>query len=148
MSREYGGPDGKQQELSELLCWKYWRNEILSASLKCVISLAPVQKCSKVFFKDETVVVEELTHDSFEDVDLVLASAGGSISKEFLPTAVKNNCISIDNTSAFRMDPDTPLVIPEVNMHAAHDHQGIIANPNCSTIQMLVALKPIYDAAA
>ena len=97
-------------------------------------------------FKDETVVVEELTHDSFEDVDLVLASAGGSISKEFLPTAVKNNCISIDNTSAFRMDPDTPLVIPEVNMHAAHDHQGIIANPNCSTIQMLVALKPIYDA--
>ena len=77
-------------------------------------------------FKDETVVVEELTHDSFEDVDLVLASAGGSISKEFLPTAVKNNCISIDNTSAFRMDPDTPLVIPEVNMHAAHDHQGII----------------------
>ena len=97
-------------------------------------------------FKDETVVVEELTHDSFENVDLVLASAGGSISKEFLPTAVKNNCISIDNTSAFRMDPDTPLVIPEVNMHAAHDHQGIIANPNCSTIQMLVALKPIYDA--
>ena len=87
-------------------------------------------------FKDETIVVEELTHDSFEDVDLVLASAGGSISKEFLPTAVKNNCISIDNTSAFRMDPDSPLVIPEVNMHAAHDHQGIIANPNCSTIQL------------
>jgi len=96
-------------------------------------------------FKDETVVVQELTHDSFDDVDLVLAS-GGSISKEFLPTAVKKNCISIDNTSAFRMDPDTPLVIPEINMHVAHDHQGIIANPNCSTIQMLVALKPIYDA--
>jgi len=97
-------------------------------------------------FKSETIVVEELTHDSFDGVDLVLSSAGGSISKEFLPTAVKKNCISIDNTSAFRMDPDTPLIIPEVNMYAAHDHRGIISNPNCSTIQMLVALKPIYDA--
>ncbi len=96
-------------------------------------------------FGEEPIVVEELTHQSFEDIDLVLASAGGSVSKEFLPTAVEKGCLVIDNTSAFRMDPGVPLVIPEVNMQAALRHKGLIANPNCSTIQMLVALKPIYD---
>ena len=98
-------------------------------------------------FKDQPIIVEELTHDSFDDVDLVLASAGASVSREFMPTAVKKGCLVIDNTSAFRMDPNTPLIIPEVNIHAALRHQGLIANPNCSTIQMLVALKPLYDVA-
>ena len=75
------------------------------------------------------------------------SSAGASVSREFIPTAVEKECLVIDNTSAFRMDADTPLVIPEVNMQAAMRHQGLIANPNCSTIQMLVALKPLYDEA-
>ena len=96
-------------------------------------------------FKDQPIMVEELTHDSFDDVDLVFSSAGSSISKEFIPTAIDKSCLVIDNTSAFRMDADTPLVVPEVNMRAAIKHKGLIANPNCSTIQMVVALKPIYD---
>ena len=95
--------------------------------------------------KDQPIMVEELTHDSFDDVDLVFSSAGSSISKEFIPTAIDKSCLVIDNTSAFRMDADTPLVVPEVNMRAAIKHKGLIANPNCSTIQMVVALKPIYD---
>jgi len=98
-------------------------------------------------FKDGPIVVEELTHTSFEDIDLVFSSAGASVSREFMPTAVKAGALVVDNTSAFRMDTDTPLVVPEVNMDAARNHKGLIANPNCSTIQMMVALKPIYDAA-
>lgn len=97
-------------------------------------------------FKDAPIIVEELTHDSFGDVDVVFSSAGGAVSREFIPTAVEKGALVIDNTSAFRMDPDTPLVVPEVNMDAARTHNGLIANPNCSTIQMMVALKPIYDA--
>ena len=96
-------------------------------------------------FKDQPIMVEELTHNSFDDVNLVFSSAGSSISKEFIPTAIEKGCLVIDNTSAFRMDADTPLVVPEVNMDAAIRHNGLIANPNCSTIQMVVALKPIYD---
>ena len=96
-------------------------------------------------FKDEPIMVEKLTHDSFDDVNLVFSSAGSSISKEFIPTAIDKGCLVIDNTSAFRMDLDTPLVVPEVNMRAAIKHKGLIANPNCSTIQMVTALKPIYD---
>ena len=96
-------------------------------------------------FKDQPIMVEELTHDSFNGVDLVFSSAGSSISKEFIPTAIDKGCLVIDNTSVFRMDADTPLVVPEVNMDAAIRHNGLIANPNCSTIQMVVALKPIYD---
>lgn len=96
-------------------------------------------------FKDQPIMVEELTHDSFNDVNLVFSSAGSSISKEFIPTAIDKGCLVIDNTSAFRMDAGTPLVVPEVNMDAAIRHNGLIANPNCSTIQMVVALKPIYD---
>ena len=96
-------------------------------------------------FKDEPIMVEKLTHDAFDDVNLVFSSAGSSISKEFIPTAIDKGCLVIDNTSAFRMDADTPLVVPEVNMRAAMKHNGLIANPNCSTIQMVVALKPIYD---
>ena len=97
-------------------------------------------------FKDAPIIVEELTHDSFEDVDVVFSSAGASVSREFIPTAVEKGALVIDNTSAFRMDPAIPLVVPEVNMDTARTHNGLIANPNCSTIQMMVALKPIYDA--
>ncbi len=97
-------------------------------------------------FKGVHIEIEELTHDSFEDIDLVFSSAGASVSHEFIPTAVAKGALVIDNTSAFRMHDDIPLVVPEVNMDAAQKHNGLIANPNCSTIQMMVALKPIYDA--
>lgn len=98
------------------------------------------------FYKGQKLQVEELTEKSFEGIDLVLASAGGSVSKQFAPIAVRSGAVVVDNTSAFRMEPEVPLVVPEVNPQALADHQGIIANPNCSTIQMVVALKPIYDA--
>lgn len=87
--------------------------------------------------------VQEATPDSFEGVDIALFSAGGSVSKELAPEAVKRGAIVVDNTSAFRMDTDIPLVVPEVNEADLHQHNGIIANPNCSTIQMVVALEPI-----
>ena len=93
------------------------------------------------------VEVEELTENSFEGVNLALFSAGGSTSEKFAPHAVKSGCVVVDNSSAWRMDKRCPLVIPEVNIDALKDHKGIIANPNCSTIQMLVALKPLHDAA-
>ncbi len=91
--------------------------------------------------------VRRLGHDSFEGVDLALFSAGASRSKEFAPSAVRAGAVVVDNSSAFRMDPGVPLVVSEVNPGALDAHQGIIANPNCSTIQMVVALKPLLDAA-
>ena len=94
-------------------------------------------------FRDQDLVVEETTPDSFDGVDLVLSSAGGSVSKKFLPEAVKRGAVCVDNTSAFRMDEDVPLVVPEVNPEALKNHHGIIANPNCSTIQMVMALEPV-----
>ena len=96
-------------------------------------------------FKGEDITVEELTHDSFEGVDIALFSAGGGRSKEYAQAAVKAGAIVIDNSSAFRMDPDVPLIVPEVNPEDLKDHKGIIANPNCTTIIMLVALKPLHD---
>jgi aspartate-semialdehyde dehydrogenase len=95
----------------------------------------------------KSVMVEELTHDSFEGIDIALFSAGGERSKEFCPSAAKAGAVCIDNSSAWRMDKDVPLVVPEVNPHAIADYKkkGIIANPNCSTIQMVVALKPLHD---
>ena len=98
-------------------------------------------------FKDEPAMIAELAHDSFDDVDLVFSSADATVSREFMPGAVQSGCLVVDNTDAFRLEPDTPLVIPEVNMHAALRHRGLIANPNCATVQMLVALKPLHDAA-
>jgi len=100
-------------------------------------------------FNGKSVLVEELTHDSFEGVDIALFSAGGARSEEFCPSAAKAGAVCIDNSSAWRMDPDVPLVVPEVNPHAIAGYQkkGIIANPNCSTIQMVVALKPLHDFA-
>ncbi|MBN1555252.1 MAG: aspartate-semialdehyde dehydrogenase [Phycisphaerae bacterium] len=95
-------------------------------------------------FRGKELPVELLTEDSFEGVDLVLASAGGSLSKQFNPAAVKAGAIVVDNTSAFRMDPDTPLVVPEVNPDDIRKHKGIIANPNCSTIIMNVPVWPLH----
>ena len=96
-------------------------------------------------FKGEKVPVEEIRHDSFEDMDIALFSAGASVSREFAPSAVKSNCVVIDNSSTYRMETDVPLVIPEVNPDVIGEDPRIIANPNCSTIQMVVALKPIHD---
>jgi len=98
-------------------------------------------------FDGKPVLVEELTHDSFEGVDIALFSAGGARSEEFCPSAAKAGAVCIDNSSAWRMDKDVPLVVPEVNPQAiaGYKKKGIIANPNCSTIQMVVALKPLHD---
>jgi aspartate-semialdehyde dehydrogenase len=100
-------------------------------------------------YKGREVPVEVLGKDSFKGVQIGLFSAGGSVSQKFAPIAAESGCVVIDNTSAFRMEPDVPLVVPEVNAHAikSYGKRGIIANPNCSTIQMVVALKPLHDAA-
>ena len=98
-------------------------------------------------FRGDMVPVEELTEDSFKGMDIAIFSAGGGTSKQFAPFAAKDGCVVIDNSSAWRMDPEIPLVVPEVNPHAVgqYTNKGIIANPNCSTIQMVVALNPIYQ---
>ncbi len=98
-------------------------------------------------FKGEEVPVEVLREDSFKGVDIALFSAGGGTSKHFAPYAAKDGCVVVDNSSAWRMDPEVPLVVPEVNAEMVKQHKGIIANPNCSTIQMVVVLKPLHDAA-
>ena len=96
-------------------------------------------------FRDQDIEVMELKADSFKGVDIALFSAGGSISKQYAPIAVESGCVVIDNSSAWRMDKEVPLIVPEVNPSALGEKWGIIANPNCSTIQMVVALKPIHD---
>ena len=98
-------------------------------------------------FKGEELPVEVLAEDSFKGIEVALFSAGGGTSKKFSPFAAKDGCVVIDNSSAWRMDPTVPLVVPEVNAAAIKEHKGIIANPNCSTIQMVVVLKPLHDAA-
>lgn len=100
-----------------------------------------------VTFKGEAIPVQVLTKDSFAGVDIALFSAGADISREFAPIAAKAGAVVIDNSAAWRMEPDVPLVVPEVNEHDIANHKGIIANPNCSTIQMVVALKPLHDRA-
>ena len=100
---------------------------------------------TKVAYGDDEITVQELTEKSFAGVHIAIFSAGGATSEKFAPHAVNSGCIVVDNSSAWRMDKRCPLVIPEVNAHALKQHNGIIANPNCSTIQMLVALKPIHD---
>ncbi|MDQ0198614.1 aspartate-semialdehyde dehydrogenase [Neobacillus ginsengisoli] len=97
----------------------------------------------KIVINGEKYTIQEAKPESFEGVDIALFSAGGSVSKELGPEAVKRGAVVVDNTSAFRMDTNTPLVVPEVNENDLHQHNGIIANPNCSTIQMVVALEPI-----
>jgi aspartate-semialdehyde dehydrogenase len=98
-------------------------------------------------FRDNEVPVETLGKNSFRGIDIALFSAGGERSRIWAPVAVKSGCVVIDNSSQWRMDPEVPLVVPEVNPHDLELHKGIIANPNCSTIQMVVVLKPIHDVA-
>ena len=98
-------------------------------------------------FGGKKLPVETLNEDSFKGIDIALFSAGAERSKNWAPVAVQSGCVVIDNSSQWRMDPEVPLVVPEVNPHDLDWHKGIIANPNCSTIQMVVALKPIHDAA-
>jgi len=97
-------------------------------------------------FKGDLIPVEELREDSFKGVDIAIFSAGGGPSEKFAPFAAKDGCVVVDNSSTWRMDPDVPLVVPEVNPHAIADYgkKGIVANPNCSTIQMVVPLAPIH----
>jgi len=99
-------------------------------------------------YKGQSLPVEVLKEDSFTDVRIGLFSAGGNVSEKYAPLAARAGCVVVDNTSAFRMAPDIPLVVPEVNPEAIaqYKQRGIIANPNCSTVQMVVALKPIHDA--
>jgi aspartate-semialdehyde dehydrogenase len=114
--------------------------------VKELIPLASQRSVGKeVEFKGQKLKVQLLTKDSFKDVDIALFSAGASVSKEIAPHAAEAGAVVIDNSSAFRMDPEVPLVVPEVNPEDAFKHKGIIANPNCSTIQMVVVLKPIHD---
>lgn len=98
----------------------------------------------KIQYRGKEYIVQELTENSFEGVDIALFSAGGSITKIFAPAAVKAGAIVVDNSSAYRMDPETPLVIPEINPEDVKKHKGIIANPNCSTIILLMAVYPIH----
>ncbi|MGG4470269.1 aspartate-semialdehyde dehydrogenase [Paenibacillus alvei] len=100
---------------------------------------------TKVTYKGKEITVEEATPESFQGIDIALFSAGGGVSKDLAPHAVEHGAIVVDNTSAFRMDENVPLVVPEVNEEDLHKHNGIIANPNCSTIQMVVALQPLKE---
>jgi aspartate-semialdehyde dehydrogenase len=100
----------------------------------------------KLTYKGTEIAVEELTEKSFKDIDIALFSAGGGISKQFRNSVVDSGAIMIDNSSAFRMDDDVPLVVPEVNPEDVKNHNGVIANPNCSTIIMLVAVAPLHRA--
>jgi aspartate-semialdehyde dehydrogenase len=101
---------------------------------------------SKIKFAGREHTVEELRPESFADVDLAIGSTPDPVAKDFVPWAVERGCVVVDESGYWRMDPKVPLVIPEVNPDAAFEHQGIIASPNCSTTQMVVAMKPLYDA--
>ncbi len=118
--------------------------------IKSIKMLASARSAGRTIqFKGESFTVEELTEKSFKNVDIAFFSAGGAVSKKFAPIAAADGCVVIDNSKTWRMDPDIPLVVPEVNPHAVagYSKKGIIANPNCSTIQMVVALAPIHRKA-
>jgi aspartate-semialdehyde dehydrogenase len=100
-----------------------------------------------VHFRGETFPIQPISRAAFEGVEIVLSSTPASVSREWSPVAAQAGAVVVDNSSAFRMDPDVPLIVPEVNAHEIARNRGIIANPNCSTIQMVVALKPLHDAA-
>jgi aspartate-semialdehyde dehydrogenase len=127
---------------TELLALLEERN-FPSGKLKVLASERSAGKSIK--FAGEDIIIEAVNESSFDGVDIVLASAGGSISKQWLPIATKAGAVSIDNSSAFRMHPDVPLIVPEVNPEAAANHKGIIANPNCTTILMAVAIYPLHQ---
>jgi len=113
-------------------------------NLRLLASVRSVGK--KLTFKGKEIAIEELNHDSFKGVDIALFSAGASISKEFRKSVVAAGAVMIDNSSAFRMEEDVPLIVPEVNPEDIKWHKGVIANPNCSTIIMLVAVAPLHRA--
>ncbi|WP_319420053.1 aspartate-semialdehyde dehydrogenase [Pleurocapsa sp. FMAR1] len=127
------------QELLELLA----ERKFPLKELKLLAS--PRSAGSKIVFNGQEITVEAVNEKSFEGVDIVLASAGGSTSKAWAKRAVEAGAVVIDNSSAFRMDDDVPLVVPEINPEAAAKHQGIIANPNCTTILMGVAIYPLHQ---
>jgi aspartate-semialdehyde dehydrogenase len=109
-------------------------------------ALASARSAGKTIdFRGQKIVIEELNERSFDGVDIALFSAGGGISRKFAPIAVKAGAVVVDNSSAFRMDPNVPLVIPEINAGRIRDHKGIIANPNCAAITALVPLWPIHQ---
>ncbi|NLG10876.1 MAG: aspartate-semialdehyde dehydrogenase [Coriobacteriaceae bacterium] len=116
-----------------------------AAQIKALASTRSAGK--RLPFLNGELVVEEMTPESFSGVDIALFSAGASISRQFREAVVSAGAVMIDNSSAFRMDSDVPLIVPEVNAHEVLNHSGVIANPNCSTIQMVVALKPLHDLA-
>jgi aspartate-semialdehyde dehydrogenase len=116
--------------------------------VKELVALATAKSAgTRLEYAGEEVVCQELTPDSFKGIDLALFSAGGGTSLKFAPYAKEAGCVVVDNSSAWRMEPDVPLVVPEVNPDDVDWHKGIIANPNCSTIQMVVVLKPLHDEA-
>jgi len=112
---------------------------------KLVLLASKRSSGKEVTFRGEKIVVQELKDDSFKGVDIAIFSAGGSVSLEFAPIAVKAGCVVIDNSSAFRMDDNVPLVVPEINAGDIRKHKGIIANPNCTTIVTLMALWPLHQ---
>ena len=115
--------------------------------VKQLVALATAKSAGmKLDYRGDEITVQELTPDSFKGIDLALFSAGGGTSQKFAPIARDAGCVVVDNSSAWRMDPDVPLVVPEVNPDDVDWHKGIIANPNCSTIQMVVVMKPLHDA--
>ncbi|MFH0915714.1 MAG: aspartate-semialdehyde dehydrogenase [bacterium] len=117
--------------------------------VKELVALATEKSAgTRLDYCGEHVICQELTPDSFKDVDLALFSAGGGTSLTYAPIARYAGCVVVDNSSAWRMDPHVPLVVPEVNPDDVDWHRGIIANPNCSTIQMVVVMKPLHDEAA
>ncbi len=107
---------------------------------------APVNRGMEIFFSGDRIKVEAAENGTFKNADIAFFTAGGDASQKLVPIAVSENTIVVDNSSMFRMDPEVPLVVPEVNPEDLDWNRGIIANPNCSTIQMVVALKPIHDA--
>ena len=113
-------------------------------NLKLLASARSAGKTAK--FKGTDIVIEELTENSFKGVDIALFSAGGDISKQFRSAVVNSGAVMIDNSSAFRMDNDVPLIVPEVNAEDVKLHKGVIANPNCTTAIMLVAVAPLHRA--
>jgi aspartate-semialdehyde dehydrogenase len=114
------------------------------ASIKFLAS--PRSAGKSVTFRGQTFPIEPICREAFQGVDIVLSSTPGGVSREWSPIAAAAGAVVVDNSSAFRMEPDVPLVVPEVNPHDIAWNKGIIANPNCSTIQMVVALKPLHDA--
>lgn len=135
---------GASGEVGQNMIKTLERYPIPVSSLRLLASKRSVGK--KMSFQTQWIEIEELTEDSFKGIDLAFFSAGGEVSLKYAPIAVANGAVVIDNTSAFRMDEETPLVVPEVNAKILTKETRLIANPNCSTIQLVVALKPLVEA--